>query len=379
MFWSKIKIATAVALFVAVAGSGVGLVSYRTLASGAEGQPDPMTQQSTPSHSAKKVQAPPADDELRAAQNDLVARENDLKEAESNFERAKARLQVGKLRVAELQKKLPAKPRFDPKEPVAFIFDLPITRQELADYLIAQYGADKIEQLVNKLIIERACLEKGITVSDAEIDAAIKEDMKAMWFKEPDAFEKDLKNRFHRSLSEWREDVIKPRLCMTKLARMRVSVSEEDLRRAFEGAYGEKVQCDIILWPKGQEQAAKEACAILSDRPNEFEEIARKQPNGSLAARLGRLEPFGRHTTEEEDFEIKAFGLKPGESSIVETKQGTMIIKCIRRIPPEKVVKLEEVRAQLTEQVLNQKAQQEIPKLFEELKKQANPRLLLKK
>ena len=63
----------------------------------------------------------------------------------------------------------------------------------------------------------------------------------------------------------------------------------------------------------------------------------------------------------------------------METKKGTVIVKCIGRVRPEQNVKLVDVRAQLTEQVLAKKTQQEIPKLFEELRKQAQPRMLLKK
>ncbi|HEV2949275.1 MAG TPA: sigma-70 family RNA polymerase sigma factor [Gemmataceae bacterium] len=379
MFWTKIKIVAAVVLFAGVAGSGAGWFSYQTRGADGDGQPSAVTQHPTPTVPPKKVQPPPTEDELRAAQSDLLLRENDLKEAESLLERAKARLQVGKLRIEELQKKLPAKPPVDPKQPVAFIFDMPITRQELADYLIAQYGADKIELLVNKLIIERACREKCITVSDAEIDAAMKEDMKSMACSGRDEFERQIKNTYHHSLQEWREDVIKTRLCMSKLARLKVSVSEEDIRNAFEGAFGERAICDIILWPRGQEEAAKTAYTVIRDHPEEFDRFARQQLNSSLAAHLGRIEPFGRHTTGEEIFEKEAFALKPGGMSLVETKEGTAIIKCYGRFRPEKDVKLEDVRAKLTEQVLDKKTQQEIPKLFEELRKRAQPRLLLKK
>jgi PPIC-type PPIASE domain len=288
-------------------------------------------------------------------------------------------LESAKKKVEEIKKKLQAGPPTDPKQPVAFIFDMPITREQLADYLIAQYGADKIELLVNKLIIERACRDKGITVTDAELDAAVKEDMKAMACSGRDEFERQIKNTYHHSLQEWREDVIKTRLCMSKLARLKVSVSEEDIRNAFEGAFGEKAMCDIIFWPKGQEEAAKAAYTIIRDHPEEFDRFARQQLNSSLAARLGRIEPFGRHTTGEETFEEEVFALKPGGMSLVETKEGTAIIKCYGRFRPEKDVKLEDVRAKLTDQVLAKKTQQEIPKLFEELRKQAQPRLLLKK
>jgi RNA polymerase sigma factor (sigma-70 family) len=376
MFWTKVKIVTTAALLVSVAGSGVGMISYHTWAADdraaltAEHSP-PLAPRNEPSSLQQKA-------ELKAARSDLEVAATDVKMAEAVLNSAKARLHAAQKNVEEIQKKLPTHQPANSKQPVAFIFDMPITREQLANYLIAQYGADKLEQLVNKLIIERACLEKGITVSDKEVEAAVQEDMKSTELTRPEEFEGTILKKHARSMLQWKEDAIKPRLCMAKLARLLVSVSEEDIRQAFEGAYGEKVECEIILWPKGQEETAKTSFAILGNKPEEFERFAKQQANSSLAARGGKIDPFGRHTTADEIFESAAFRLQPGETSIVETKEGTMAIKCIRRIPPDSSAKLANVHDQLAEQVLAKKAQQEIPRLFEELRKQARPKMLLK-
>jgi RNA polymerase sigma factor (sigma-70 family) len=375
MIWTKVKIVTAVVMCVGVAGSGAGVITYRSWAADQPGNA-PLVVQKTdePAQNAPKVPPPP---ELKAAQAERDKAAADLRAAETTLNQAKFYLEAAQKKVDALKQKTQADQPANPKAPVAFIFDMPITREQLGDYLIAQYGADKLEQLVNKLIIERACREKGITVTDAEIDLALKDDMKSMSCDDLNVFEERIK-KFQKPLLEWREDVVKSNLCMTKLARMLVSASEDDIRRAFEGAYGEKIECQIITLSKGQE-AAQEAHLILHSGPEDFDRFARKQGNKSLAAREGKIEPFGRHTTGDEIFEDKAFALKPGETSIVETDECTIIVKCIRRIPSESGVKLEDVRAKLTEQVLAKKTQQEIPRLFEELKKQAKPRLLLKK
>src|SRR5262249_44598581 len=63
---------------------------------------------------------------------------------------------------------------------VAYIYgNIPITREDLGEYLIARFGAERAEYLVNHRIIELACQQRGITVSDAEVDAQIQEDIKA--------------------------------------------------------------------------------------------------------------------------------------------------------------------------------------------------------
>src|SRR5690349_10833924 len=46
---------------------------------------------------------------------------------------------------------------------VAYIYDtIPITREELGEYLIARMGKERLGNLVNKRIIEQVCQQKGI-------------------------------------------------------------------------------------------------------------------------------------------------------------------------------------------------------------------------
>src|SRR4051812_47422543 len=54
----------------------------------------------------------------------------------------------------------------------------PITRQELGEYLIARYGTEKIELLVNRRVIEVACRARGIEVTAGEVEAALGDDLK---------------------------------------------------------------------------------------------------------------------------------------------------------------------------------------------------------
>jgi parvulin-like peptidyl-prolyl isomerase len=88
---------------------------------------------------------------------------------------------------------------------------------------------------------------------------------------------------------------------------------------------------------------------------------------------------IGRHTTGNEALEATVFQLKPGEMSQLETPEGTLAIKCLRRLPPDTSKKLDDVRDTLAKTVLDKKVQQEIPKLSKELREQAQPRLLLTK
>src|SRR5262245_35483491 len=64
---------------------------------------------------------------------------------------------------------------------VAYIYgSVPITRQDLGEYLIERQGVDRLDLLINKKIIEHACAKQGIIVSPAEVEQALQEDLKSI-------------------------------------------------------------------------------------------------------------------------------------------------------------------------------------------------------
>jgi parvulin-like peptidyl-prolyl isomerase len=256
--------------------------------------------------------------------------------------------------------------------------NVPVTREELGEYLIARYGADRLELLVNHLIIDEACKERKITVTTAEIEAAFAQDLKTMKVSR-DVFEKDVLGKWGKNLFEWREDVIRPRLMMTKLCQSRVHCTDEDLHKAFEAYHGEKLQCRIILWPADQFKFALAEYPTIRDSEAEFAKRAKQQASPSLAATGGVIPAFGHHSLGNEELEQAAFSLHPGEvSTVVQTPQGHVVVKLDKRIPPETSVKLEQEREKLTKEVLEKKVQQEMQVVFKELKDRARPRLMLK-
>jgi RNA polymerase sigma factor (sigma-70 family) len=344
MTMMKLRLLAAV-LAAGLSATGVGVVSYQALAGAAlAGEP-------------AKAQGPSAAQRAEQIKKQIAGLQQELRQAELDAAREKASGKVPPL--------------------VAVIFgDIPITREEWADHLIARLTADQLEMFVNRRIIEHACSQKGITVTDAEIEANVREDMKALGGGSLKVFQATL-HRFNKTPFEWKEDVIRPRLLMTKLCRERITVTEKELRNAFEAKFGEQVECQLILWPKGQkEQAARDYEAIRADA-NRFEWAAGIQAEPTLASSKGRMKPFGRHSSEGAALEKTAFALRAGEiSPLIDTPEGTALIKCLRRIPADTATEFEDVRADLRQEVLDRLVQREVPKAFQELKEQARPRLL---
>jgi parvulin-like peptidyl-prolyl isomerase len=261
---------------------------------------------------------------------------------------------------------------------VAYVRGVAITREELGEYLIAREGADKIDLLVNKKIIEMYCKDRGVVVTQAEVDAALAQDVQGLGVNLGDFVGKVLK-RYGKTLYEWKEDVIKPRLALTKLCRDRVEVTEKDIQDAFDAKYGESVEGRIILFPRDQQRQAMGVYEKVRWNEEDFNRAARQQASTQLAAQGGKVRPITRHSTGNDKLEKEAFSLKPGEvSALIETPEGYVVMKCDKRNPPDPSKKLDSVRAELKDLVLQKKIEAEIPKFFKEIRDQAQPNIILK-
>src|SRR5262249_19161332 len=173
--------------------------------------------------------------------------------------------------------------------------------------------------------------------------------------------------------------VIRPKLQLTKLCRNRVQVTDKDYQDAFDAYYGEKIECRMILFPKGEEKQAMNTWSEIRKSDESFDRYAKQQASPSLAATGGRIRPIGRHTTGNDELEKEAFTLQPGDvSRLIGTPEGEVVLKCVRRIPPDASKNLEHEKQSLTKEIMDKKIQQEMPKVFKELHDSAQPKLFLK-
>lgn len=268
------------------------------------------------------------------------------------------------------------------KRPAAYIYNTHmISREELGEYLIAREGAAKLPFLVNRRIIEHACKQRGIEVTHAEVEASLANDLKDLGGLTVKQFEKNLLKQYRKTLFEWKEDVIWPKLALTKIARDRIKVEPKDLEDAFNAYHGEKVDGRLIIFkPEEKQYVLNKIYGEIRNSEEDFNRYAKMQASPTLAARGGRLErPIGRNTTGDAELEKEIFALKPGEvSTIMERAEGIVVFKCDRHIPADATVKLEDVRAKLEKEIMDKKIQAELPKVFEQLRIEANPTLFIK-
>jgi len=266
----------------------------------------------------------------------------------------------------------------DGKRLVATIYgNVPITREEFGDYLINRYAADRLELYVNKRIIEEAARRKGVDCTDLEITAVIMEDCKIMQITVKDFVSTYLKQQ-KKTWTEWREDVVRPRVLLTKLYRDKVTVTDEELKRKFESLYGEKIQARLILWPKEQERVARMEWEIARKSDEAYEKKAREQGDPGLASQ-GGVVVMSRYMGDDSKLEDELYKLKDGEvSSLIPCAVGYVVMKPMKRIPADATADFVKSKEMLTREIVNLKLAKEVQMNVAGLQKDAGAQIYLK-
>lgn len=262
---------------------------------------------------------------------------------------------------------------------VAKIYDtIDITREHLGEYLIARFGEPKrIEFLINHRIIDHVCRTNNILITAEEIDQRLREDLANFKVRQDEFVEKILKPR-NKSLYEYREDVIRPQLALARLCKGRVTVTKEDISKAFEARFGPKVECRVIVLSKEFRPKWTEIWENANKGEPYFYDEARKQPN-ELARDAGKVPPIHRHF-QDANIEKTAFMLKVGQvSEIIGLPDGTAIIlRCEKHVPADKSKSIEQEAPQLHNEIYEVKLAQEVRDYFEKLRRDARPHIYTK-
>jgi hypothetical protein len=283
---------------------------------------------------------------------------------------------------------LPVSQREQPKtdyerRAVAYIYDnIPISRADLGEYLIDRFGAERVEFLVNRRIVEMKCKSQGIVVTDLEVEIQLKQDIASFGkHMTEQLFVNQVLGKFHKTLYEYKEDVIRPRLAMVKLVQPTIVVMPEDVQREFESRYGPRVQCRMIVLQKEiPEPRRVELWQRVCKSEDAFLEEAGKQAIPELASRKGDIPPIHKHFPDPA-IEKEAFRLKPGEvSAIIPIPDGTgahVILRCEKHLLEDRSKRIEDERMILSQQIEQRKLAARIPEVLQELRRQAMPRIVL--
>jgi foldase protein PrsA len=245
-----------------------------------------------------------------------------------------------------------------------------ITYDELAAECVARLGKEVLENLINRKIIQQACDNQGIEVSDAEVSREIKRNADKFGLA-VDQWLAMLETERGVTPMQYRRDIIWPMLALRKLAGEDVKISKADIDKAFIRNYGERVEAKAIIL--NNQRRATEVWDKAQAKPDEFEDLAKQYSiDPSSKAMGGKIPAIARYNGSKE-VEEAAFKLKKGKiSPVIQVGLDQYIIlKCEGRTEPTVKEMTHDIHEILVEQLKEEKTAEAVAKVFEKIKSEA--------
>jgi parvulin-like peptidyl-prolyl isomerase len=259
----------------------------------------------------------------------------------------------------------------------ALINGEPITIRDLALECIDHHGAELLEVLINRVLLEVECKKRDIAVSDKDMSeeiaraAALAVKPKPDGSPDVDAWIEQITKAEGVSLEMYRHDAVWPSVALRKLAGEKVDVAEDDLQKGFEANYGAKVRCLAIVLDNQRRAQEVFEKARKRNTSEFFGELAAQysiEP-GSNALR-GEVPPI-RKWGGQPILEKEAFALKPGElSGIIQAGDKFILLRCEGFTNPADV-KLADVRDEIYKDLYEKKLYLKMAECFEKLQDSA--------
>ena len=252
----------------------------------------------------------------------------------------------------------------------------PITIDVVKERCLERYGAEVLEILITRRLIEQALVRERRTVTQADIDAEIVRAAEDMGFRKPDgsadvAAWLDRVTREEKvPLRHYVEDVVQPTVALKQLVG-KVPVTQEDLDKAFEATFGPRAKCRVIVMDS--QRRAQEVWQLARQNPTveRIGDLAEQYSvDPTTRALRGEVPPIQKHGGQPA-LERQAFSLKPGElSGIVQIADRFMVIFC-EGFTEAAQVERAEVRNELYDDIHEKKQRIEMARYFSHLRESA--------
>lgn len=245
-----------------------------------------------------------------------------------------------------------------------------IMKSELAEECLRLHGKSELADQVKKFLIQLECRQKGVTVTQKEINDEIARMAKTFNFSTEEWLNL-LQEERNITPEQYMQDIIWPILAIGKLAGAQLQITEEEIQREFNSQFGPAVQVrQIVLKSRADaERVLKE----VQENPEAFASVAKNRSMDSASQPYGGLiHPIRPGTLKNADIEQILFSLKPGNiSPIVEYPVGVFIVfRCEQHLQPQNV-DMSLVRERLEMKIRDSKTRLVSEQVFSALQEQS--------
>ncbi|TWT69607.1 putative parvulin-type peptidyl-prolyl cis-trans isomerase precursor [Crateriforma conspicua] len=260
----------------------------------------------------------------------------------------------------------------------ALVNNQPLTIAQVAEEAVRRHGEEVLQGEINRRLLTQALRSNGVTVAAADLTAETERAAIAFGFTKPDG-SADIQSWLQSVVSDgdttediYVRDAVWPSVALRKLVESEVQLTDEELKRGFDSAYGPKVEVLAIVL--GDQRTAQKVWQMARDNPTPqfFGELAQQYSiEPSSASNAGLVPPIRKHGGQPA-IEKEAFSLKPGQlSGIVATGDKYIIMRCQGFTKPV-VSDFDAVREELVRDLSEKKLAQAMASKFDELKENAS-------
>ncbi|MGO8691372.1 MAG: peptidylprolyl isomerase [Thermoguttaceae bacterium] len=252
-----------------------------------------------------------------------------------------------------------------------------ITVRQLAEECIARHGFKVLEGLIGRKLIEQACQQQNVAVSQQEIDAEVARVASMMLRPLPDGspdvqgFLKMVEKQEDVGADVYCHDAVWPSVALRKLVGGKIQITKEDMQNGYEANYGPRVRCRAIVLD--QFRRAQQVWELARKRPTveNFGQLATEYSiEGASRSMEGRVPPIAKHNGQP-TLEKEAFALRPGElSGVIQLGDKFVILFCEGYTTPEPV-EYEKVRDLIRDDIREKKLHLAMSELLDHLQETA--------
>lgn len=259
----------------------------------------------------------------------------------------------------------------------ATVNGMKILKRDVGEDCIARFGSEMLDTEINRMILMQSLKKSQMRVEQADINNEIALAAESLGHLNPDGtvnindWLKLMTNDDLSMVEFYIEDEVWPTVALKKLVQDNVTVTQEDMDKAFEANYGPRVEVLVIV--HNDHRTALKVWNQASFNPTaEFFGKLANQYSIEPASRnnYGEVPPIQKHGRTPE-LEKEAFSLQTGEiSKVTQVGEYWITMFCLGRTAPV-VTDFDAVKDELHKNILEKKLHLAMTEAFRSLRQEA--------